>query len=177
MRWHHVIGWKGYYEVSDHGSIRSLTRIVKSASGPIRFKGRMLKAGCIEGNYPSVILSRPGKRVTMPVHIAVARAFIGRCPKGKEVCHRDGTRVNNHYKNIRYGTRKSNAEDRKLHGTNSGPPPRRGSLSGTAKLNEDQVLEILKSPLVARLAAEVWGVSVYTIHGIRQRRNWKHVKE
>ena len=42
------------------------------------------------------------------VHTLVARAFIGECPKGREVNHKDGDKRNNHWSNLEYLTHKEN---------------------------------------------------------------------
>lgn len=54
----------------------------------------------------------------MYVHRIVALTFIGVPPFAKsEVCHNDGNRRNNHYSNLRWGTRKENVADSIRHGT------------------------------------------------------------
>lgn len=52
------------------------------------------------------------------VHQLVARAFIGPCPPGLEVRHKDGNPANNHIDNLEYGTRADNMQDRLNHGNN-----------------------------------------------------------
>jgi len=92
-----------------------------------------------------------------------------------EVCHRDGTRTNNAAANLRYGTRASNAADRKIHGTNGGPPPRRGETNHNAKLTEDLVREIRQSnETLAALGARL-GLHLSTIHCVRARKTWRHI--
>lgn len=50
------------------------------------------------------------------VHRLVARAFLGPCPPGQEVCHWDGDPANNRIDNLRYDTRASNSTDTVRHG-------------------------------------------------------------
>lgn len=56
-----------------------------------------------------------------PVHRLVAWAWIG-LPSSKhlQVCHYDGDKLNNHYKNLRWGTIRDNADDRLRHGDERG---------------------------------------------------------
>ena len=177
MRWRPIVGWEGMYEVSDRGDVRSVVRTIHTKRGPFVFQGKLLKPCRVEDGYFHVALSRPGKRQEVNIHTAVARAFIGKCPKGKEVCHKDGTRTNNHWRNLRYGTRKSNAEDRKTHGTDYGPPGLPGELNPNVKLTEEKVRYVLKSPdkTLKQLGKEL-GVHLGTIYHIRSRKTWAHVK-
>lgn len=175
MRWRSIEGWEGLYEVSDHGDVRSLDRLVMTRRGGRVFRGKVLKQHRVEGGYFHVALS-DGKGLSVNTHVLVAAAFVGPCPDGMEVCHKDGTRTNNYYKNLRYGTRKSNAEDRKLHGTNYGPPPRRGGQNHMTKLTEDQVLAIRKSDQTLVALGKQFGVHFGTIHAIKARKTWAHLE-
>lgn len=175
MEWRPVVGWEGLYEVSDAGDVRSLTRVVETEKGPKKFIGRLLKQGRVEGGYFHVALSRPGERKEVNVHVEVARAFLGPCPEGMEVCHRDGSRTLNAVGNLRYGTRKSNAEDRILHGTNTRTPSRIGEEVHTAKLTLAQVLEIRASEGTLASIGAKYGVHLGTVHCIKARKTWRHI--
>lgn len=70
--------------------------------------------------YPSVRLTIDGKRVRLAVHRLVAKEFLGEKPTlAHEVCHIDGNKMNNAVSNLRWGTRKENADDRERHGRTS----------------------------------------------------------
>ena len=70
--------------------------------------------------YLSVRIIVNGKRKRQTVHGLVARTHIGPKPApGYEVRHLDGNKLNNHHKNLAWGTRKENAEDREHHGRTS----------------------------------------------------------
>ena len=61
-----------------------------------------------------------GRRVKKAVHRLVALTHLGPQPApGHEVRHLDGNKLNNHFKNLAWGTRKQNAEDRDRHGRTS----------------------------------------------------------
>lgn len=118
--WKPVVGFEGVYEVSNLGRVRSLDRVYYQTSRggcfhPHKRKGQLLRPGLTSVGYPSVVLGR--KRGTFLVHRLVAEAFIGPCPEGCEVRHKDGTRNNNTADNIEYGTRKENMADARRHGT------------------------------------------------------------
>ena len=122
-KWKDVLGYEGYYRVSDAGHVRSLSRKSSGGRAGIRlYKGRMLKIVLNHGShgYPVVSLSKKGKVSTRGVHTLVLEAFLGPCPKGKEACHfpdRDVT--NNNLSNLRWDTPKANASDRNFHGMTS----------------------------------------------------------
>jgi hypothetical protein len=104
------------YEVSNFGAVRSLSRtIIKRDGKPRRIIGRILKAGLASSGYLSVVLGRAYG--TYNVHVLVATAFVGPCPDGEEVRHKDGVRTNCKAENLHYGPRISNIADAIEHGT------------------------------------------------------------
>lgn len=113
--WRPVPGWVGVYEVSSHGRVRSLSRI--DARGRYR-QERLLKAGPNPEGYPQFTLSRGSLKTVAKVHKVVMDVFVGPCPVGMEVLHRDGNPANNRLSNLQYGTRSQNVRDSIRHGTN-----------------------------------------------------------
>jgi hypothetical protein len=92
-----------------------------------------------------------------------------------EVCHNDGSRDNNELTNLRYGTRKENAEDRERHGTNK-VLSRRGKYSGETKLSEDAVLFIRQNPqMTLKALGKKFGVHLGTIHCVRTGKTWGRI--
>jgi len=102
--WLPAPGFEGFYEVSDEGRVRSLHRGI-----------RTLRPGTANG-YPMVILSVNGKRAKRYVHRLVAEAFIGPCPEGQEVRHRNDDRLNPALSNLLYGTSSENNYDAVANG-------------------------------------------------------------
>jgi hypothetical protein len=169
------IAWAPGYEVSDQGRVRSLDREVAVAASRGEFKkhpahtkirkGKVLSPGL--GRYASVNVA--GKQCL--VHRLVAEAFIGPCPDGHIVCHGPGGPLDNRLENISYGTHSKNTgEDRRRDGTIP-----RGSRSGSAKLNEEQVLEIKRRTAAGESRASLaraFGVRPENISHIALGRNW-----
>jgi hypothetical protein len=93
--WKKVSGYEGHYSVSSHG------RIKVDKQSRWSFISYMLNPFLNEG-YPTVILSKRGKRKTIRVHLIVAREFIGDRPEGFHTHHIDGDRGNPYYKNLKY---------------------------------------------------------------------------
>ena len=116
--WAAVPGYENFYEVSNFGDVRSLTRAVPYGRHKgMTYTGRDIKQ-FISGKYLSVKLAKAGVTKTTYVHELVLLAFEGLRPKmdGRcEIRHLDGDKLNNALSNLKYGTVKENAEDRKLH--------------------------------------------------------------
>lgn len=116
--WKPVVGYEGSYEVSDHGRIRSVDRMVRGRYGMRRAKAEDLIPATNRGGYKTICLwigRKPQKRM---VHRLVMAAFVGELPEGTEVCHNDGNPANNRVANLRYDTRSANAQDALRHGRN-----------------------------------------------------------
>jgi hypothetical protein len=116
--WTAIPGYEGFYEVSNYGNVRSLTRQVPYGRHKgMTYKGRDIKQ-FFTNNYLSVKLARAGITKTAYVHELVLAAFEGTRPQMTERCeirHLDGQKTNNHIDNLTYGTTRENAADRKLH--------------------------------------------------------------
>lgn len=110
-RWMAIPGYD-YYEVSDHGRVRSLDRVGVSRWGtPRQMKGRVLKQ-IPQGRYLVVALYQAGQQPgNHLVHRLVLSAFVGPCPSGHEALHYDDDGNNNRLENLRWGTRSENAHD------------------------------------------------------------------
>lgn len=180
-RWLPVVGYEGLYEVSDHGRVRSLDRVVERRSGrgpnvrfPQRYAGRMLRPGIASHGYPTVSLNGRGKRRSACLHDLVLTAFVGPCPTGMECRHGDGVQTNPALSNLSWGTRKQNAEDRAAHGTQVV-----GERYPAAKLTATAAREILKQRGLTSQAdlANRFGVSPSTVQAVHDGRTWKHVTE
>lgn len=115
--WKPVVGYEGYYEVSDHGNVRSVDRTVQRSDGVVqRFKGHLRKPQVDEFGYLRISLRKDGKSHHFRVHRLVLEAFVGPCPEGTEACHGDGDRSNNRLENLRWDTKSENQYDRVRHG-------------------------------------------------------------
>ena len=67
--WRNVPGWEGFYQVSNLGNVRSVTRSVTRKDVQLRtYQGKLLRPGTNRIGYPVVVLSRPGRTITAKVH-------------------------------------------------------------------------------------------------------------
>lgn len=111
--WLPVPGWTGYYEVSDHGNVRSL----QAQRGPRREPKCLKPRPSRNGRYLAVCLKSNGAWANWCIHQLVTLAFIGPPPLDEEVRHLDGNAHNNHISNLAYGTHSENLQDAVRHGT------------------------------------------------------------
>ena len=106
-------------------------------------------------------------------HRLVLEAFVGRCPEGMECCHEDGDPANNRLDNLRWGTPKSNGEDRVRLGEAA-----RGEDAGRAVLKDDDVRMIVRlrnANVPMKDIARQFKVHDRTIQAIMYGRSWNHV--
>lgn len=134
-QWKPVVGYEGFYEVSDRGRVRSLTRTITTSHGQNRtYKGSIKEPTVRDGGRRVVSLQVNGQARARIVSHLVAEAFLGKRPQGMLVCHNNGNPGDNRLSNLRYDTYSENMHDKKLHGTdhnvNKTHCPRGHSLSG-----------------------------------------------
>lgn len=176
MIWKPVLGWDGFYEVSDAGRLRSVDRVSVTSAGPRLYRGKLLANTPNKDGYIVHRLSCPSRQEYIYAHAAVLSAFIGPPPDGHEVCHNNGDRADNRLLNLRYGTRSENALDRHLHGTFDCVPT--GSKCASAKLTETDVVWIRQNEglLSYREMGRQLGVSHHTIIAAARGIFWSHVR-
>lgn len=95
--WKPVKGYEGFYEVSDHGNVKSLrkNKILKQTVG-------------VKNGYSYVGLYKEGKDKRVLVHRIVATAFIDNPMQKRTVNHKDGNKSNNCVENLEWATYSEN---------------------------------------------------------------------
>jgi len=156
------------YDIFPDGKVWSKPRLNSINSWR---KGRFLKSATHKSGHKCVYLSLNGKLFKRYVHRLVLEAFAGPCPNGKEGCHYDGNPANNELTNLRWATRKENAEDTIRHGTTL-----RGERNKRAKLNSVQVRSIRRllnsNVLSLQEIARLFNVARSTISQIKRGYRW-----
>ena len=170
-RWLPVIGFESLYEVSDHGRVRSLDRLIPHGrgSGMRTRKGQILRPGRKSSGHLSVAITRGN---SLDVHCLVLEAFVGPCPDGQEGLHWDDDASNNNLENLRWGTRSDNLYD----AVRNGRKPV-GSRVYIAKLTEADIPTIRRLIKMQSMSSigRLYGISWATIRQIRDGKSWKHV--
>lgn len=108
--WRPVRGFEGFYEVSNYGRVRRV------CAGVATWPGRILRPfihtkGCVR-----VSLSVNCVVVRKYVHVLVADAFLGECPPGLEVNHKNTIKTDNRPENLEYITHRQNTTHAKEKG-------------------------------------------------------------
>lgn len=166
--WKFVIGFKGFYEVSNIGRVRSVKRSITRSNGrKMTVLARILLSPLDGHGYPHVCLHRRGRSWSVRVHILVARAFLGKPPAGKEVRHLNGDRADPRLRNLRYGRPDENGADKVAHGNST-----RGEKNPNAVLTQEQVIAIRASDGTNAAIAAAYGVSPTQISFIRNEKSW-----
>ncbi|WP_206107767.1 NUMOD4 motif-containing HNH endonuclease [Paludisphaera rhizosphaerae] len=142
-----------------------------SSEGQIRNdkSGRILRPTKTPYGYLQVGPKSPGVSPSCLVHRLVAEAFLGECPEGLEVDHKNGVRSDNRASNLQYLTHAANCrKGRRI----------RGGEHKLAKLTAAAALEIKAAEIrhgdLTRFA-ERFGVSVPAIRQVRNGKSWAWV--
>lgn len=159
-----IAGFPGYRIGSD-GSIWSTLR-----GGTWKRRATFID----KHGYVVVRLSAKGRVLGRKVHRLVMQAFVGPCPEGMEVAHRNGKKNDPRLSNLRYDTHKGNHADRSDHGTSNA-----GTTNGMSRLTENAIRKIRKDAAAgiqkSVLIAE-HGVGRRAIERIVRKERWGHIE-
>lgn len=110
--WLPVPGYEGFYDVSDHGNVRSCTRqhVTRNRYGPFMRTRRSsdIAQHTDKEGYMSVRLYRDGRGRGYRVSRLVLSAFVGLPEVGDEACHINHTPSDNSVSNLMWGSRAEN---------------------------------------------------------------------
>jgi hypothetical protein len=148
------------YEISDLGQVR------RAANQKLR------KPSCTPAGYQVIVISRPKqKHLGVYVHREVMRAFVGPCPDGFQVSHKNGNNTDNRLENLCYETPTKNIQRKSHHGTQTF-----GESHAASKLTwcEVQTIRRLRaSDLKLKEIADHFEISFQQVSRICQNNNWK----
>lgn len=119
--WRDIPGWEGYYQASNLGNLKGVTRTITRKDGVVMtLKEAPLKLTLNKKTkHYQVDLTRDGKSNGYRVHQLVALTFLGVRPDGMEVRHINDDPSDNREQNLAYGTRRENMLDRGRNGINT----------------------------------------------------------
>ena len=168
--WKPVIGYEGFYEVSNLGHIRTLKKY--SAYG----YGYILNPKPTRRGYLRVTLRNRGQRRTTFIHVLVLEAFVSPRPEGTVANHKNCNKVDNCVENLEWITQRENVKHA-IRNDHFFMP--RGEQHGESKLTADQVRQIrhryAQGDYTQQEIANDYSVSDVLISRIVNHKNWKHI--
>jgi hypothetical protein len=163
--WKDIEGYEGYYQVSNFGQIKSLSREVKRSDFKKGFyHSRILKLAKDQKGYQRVVLTKESQRKTFKIHRIVSQHFLLNSIEGKEINHLDGDKANNAWYNLEVCSSSQNA----IHAIKTG-------LRKAVKLDKEKVLMIRSSQLSVFELAKKFNVTVSNIRHVKNFKSWKTV--
>lgn len=171
MRWN-------YIKIAPNYAISNTGRVMRVAGGRGKRSWYVVKPWIINSGYFRVEIWKQGKPFRDCVHRLVALTFIGKCPKGKEVNHKNGVKTDNRVENLEYVTRSENQKHSYKIGLH---PSIQGRESPNAKLKRCQI-RLIKDLLAfggitQKEIGVMFKVARQTIGAINTGQNWKTPKE
>lgn len=109
FEWRDAVGYRGYYQVSNYGHVKSIDRtIVTKAGYEVFYVGRLLKLRVDKIGYIRVKLSVNRNSKLVLVHRLVAEAFIPNPEVKRYVNHINSVRIDNFINNLSWVTHAEN---------------------------------------------------------------------
>lgn len=164
--WKDVVGYEGFYEVSNLGRIRTVRRVVAAPLGrvsrvvePIIRKQQISTRG-----YRQLSLCTHGKTKTETVHRLVAEAFIPKQSGKDQVNHIDGDKDNNKVSNLEW----CDAHENTVHAYELGLRVPRGlRVNPDKRYNYEEtrarILEMISQGMKQYEVAEALGIHRSTV--------------
>jgi hypothetical protein len=109
--WKDIIGYEGYYQISNTGRVKALARKINIHNNNIRIaRERILKpiGRGANGEYIGYNLSKNRKNIKFSAHRLVAQHFIANPNNHPVVSHIDNNPTNNHVSNLQWVTQSTN---------------------------------------------------------------------
>lgn len=174
--WKDIIGYEGYYKVSNFGRVKSIY-----AMGGLILKQRKQNSG-----YLIVHLYKEKTREAKTVHRLVSKAFIPNPENKPHVNHLDGDKSNNKLDNLDWCTQSENIKHAYKYGITKRTKEwnkkigdsQRGENSGSNILSKDDVIrikEMIKKGLGDTEISKIIECGKSTIWNIRVGNSWVHV--
>ena len=176
--WRDIPEYKGKYQVSNHGKVRSLARDVPRKNGcRHRIQSRIKRLSKTRRGYILVTLNANSGLKTYRVHVLVMAVFVGPRPNGYEINHKDGNKENNRLDNLEYLTQAANWR----HAIDVLKRPAFVPLENHchAKYTIKQILrgyELVKAGMTYTGAAKLVDMNMAVLHDVCRGRSWKELK-
>ena len=172
--WRAVPYYRGRYEVSSFGRVRSL-RNGDRRGGFERKKPLLLKGNRVKGYRRVDLTDEDGERRTIKVCRLVLWAFDGPCPDGKQATHLNGDSRDDRLSNLAWRTQAQNNADKVRHGTSL-----KGEDNPSAVVTEDDVLDMRCRAWSGESYASIardYPITERAVSAAVNGRTWSHTLE
>lgn len=140
--WKDIPNFEGYYQVSNLGRVKSLTRKTNSDLVNQSFvfkKGKLIKPMLAKGYY-RISLSKENKAKCYFVHRLVAKAFIPNPDNLPQVNHINGIKTDNRVENLEWATAKENI----VHSFKTGLHSENQIIRNVKAMNKAREIKVLQ---------------------------------
>ncbi len=178
--WRDIPGWKGMYQASNLGRIKSLARYIVTVKGtkyPIEEK--ILKGHVDTKGYIQVEFKRNRRRHIIALHRLIALAFIPNPENKPQINHINGNKTDNRIENLEWCTGSENVRhawnNRLNHALHGEQHPNAKLTNEQAKWVKEHYIPRDKEYGVNAMARK-FNVSTTPIYNILKKKGWKHIE-
>ena len=173
--WKDIDGYEGYYQVSNFGNVKSLSRIKKvKGNGSFIMPEKLLGLNVTKSGYVNVCLFIFPIKKTFRLHKLVAKAFLENKDKKPQINHINGIKTDNRAKNLEWVT----ASENRKHCYDIGLQSKKGEKHHLRKLSDVDVKRIKSNEfngMTQEQIGKVFGVGGQAIGKILKGQRWNHV--
>jgi len=173
--WKAVPDYEGFYEVSNLGNVRSVSRFVMNHYTKEWREGRTLKPYLQQIGYHNVKLSKLGVKDKHNIHRLVASAFIPNYENKRTVNHKNGIKTDNRVENLEWHTYSENVKHAYTTGLRFAKPTTFAESHHKTNLKNTDVIDIYNSTQSTKELSIKYGISYGVIQRIRLKKTWKSV--
>ncbi len=174
--WKDVKDYKGYYQISSWGRVKSLARYNRYFSGGIEIskfrQGMIMNLSLDKYGYHKLILCKNSVKRMFLVSRLVGIHFLDNSLNLPEINHLYGDKTNNYYKDLEW----SSQIDNKHHAIKTGLFNINGDSNPNAKLSSHDIpiiFEMRKNGAKIQDIAKIYKINRHHIGNILKNRSWK----
>lgn len=109
--WKNIEGYKGQYQISSLGRVKSIERILFLKQGGYKvIPEKIMSPEIMKLGYLRIQLSKSQEKKKILIHVLVAKHFLPFDGLDKEVNHKDGNKENNCIENLEWVTKSENVQ-------------------------------------------------------------------